>query len=110
MLGGITVPPNPPYSPCQSHRLCCHDVPTGKAYRLSILSLSRLTPFVSLYTLHTLAQPFLLSRYYIVDNVIPALSGCPTAPRMTPCLYLCLPHSSSFLMVNGVGSCDMESA
>lgn len=74
------------------------------------LALSRLTPFVSLYTLHTLAQPFLLYRYYIVDNVIPALSGCPTAPRMTPCLYLCLPHSSSFLMVNGVGSCDMESA
>lgn len=74
------------------------------------LALSRLTPFVSLYTLHTLAQPFLLSCYYIVDNVIPALSGCLTAPRMTPCLYLCLPHSSSFLMVNGAGSCDMESA
>lgn len=63
MLGGITVPPNPPYSPCQSHRLCCHDVPTGKAYRLSILSLYLASLPLFLCILYTL---YLSLSYYLV--------------------------------------------
>lgn len=63
MLGGITVPPHPP--PCQSHRVCCHDVPTGEAYRLSILPLPCLLPhFVSLYTSHKIY--LCLSNYLII--------------------------------------------
>lgn len=92
-----TLPP--PSSPCQSHRVCCHDVPTGKAYRLSILPLClAFSPlFVSLYTLHNvrLSLPLVLSCYYIVDNVIPALSGCRIVPRVTPRVYLCRPRPPS---------------
>lgn len=68
----------PPHTPCQSHTVFCHDVPTGEANHPSILSLCR-TFFVSLYTLHNvhLSPPLLLSCYHIVDNVIPVLSGCP---------------------------------
>lgn len=86
--------PTPPH-PCQSHRVCCHDVPTGKAYRLSILSPSRLLAlFVSLCALHNvhLSPPPLLSYYHTGDNVIPVLSGCLTVPSVTPRLYLRLPQ------------------
>ncbi len=93
--GGHLCASQPPLTLSESQSVlpwCAHWQSLPPLYSLP---LSRLLPlFVSLYTLHNvhLSPPLLLSCYYIVDNVIPALSGCLIVPSVTPRIYLRLPH------------------
>lgn len=76
--------PSPHPSPCQSHRVCCHDVPSGEAPRPSTLPPCRAF-FVSLCNRHNvhLCPPLLIS-YQVADNANTALPGCLGIPWVTP--------------------------
>ena len=108
----LCLPPLPPPSPCQSHRVCCHDVPSGEASRLSVLPAHR-AAFVSLYNLHNVHQrPPLLISYHAADKVDAALPGCRSVPLgdLGVSMLLFVTHLlTPSLTVNCAGSCVTDS-
>ena len=89
----LPTPPHPVRVTECAAMMCPLAKPTASLFSRSV---SPSPALVSLYTLHNvhLSPPLLLSCYYIVDNVIPALSGCLIVPSVTPRIYLRLPHPS----------------